>query len=134
MGGVGAWRERENERNNFAQQWDEQPQTNDDEDDDEDEEESEEEEEDEEGGEKGDRPIKLNKKERRQLEKEARAAREEVWGYDDDSAQVKRAKEEEAAMRDDDVSVLILYQITIRANRRKGVYYGHDAQDHEYRP
>lgn len=110
MGGVGAWRERENERANFGKQWDEPPPTNDDEDEDDDDEETSEEEE-EEGDErvdKGDRPIKLSKKEMRQLEREARVAREEVWGYDDDTAKVKKAKEEEAMMRDDDVSFHII--------------------------
>jgi Swi5-dependent recombination DNA repair protein 1 len=132
MGGVGAWRERENERGKFAQQWDEQPQKNDDSDE-EDVEESEEDEE--EGMENEDRPIKLSKKERRQLEKEARAAREEVWGYDDDSAKVKRAKEEEEAlMRDDDVGLYFLCHDAITTNMAIGVYYGHDAQDYERRP
>lgn len=111
MGGVGAWREREKERTNFGKQWDEPPPTNDDEDEDDDgEETSEEEEEAEEGDErvdKGDRPIKLSKKEMRQLEREARVAREEIWGYDDDTAKVKKATEEEAMMRDDDVSLHI---------------------------
>ncbi|QDS70962.1 hypothetical protein FKW77_007242 [Venturia effusa] len=106
MGGVGAWRERENERANFGKQWDEPPPTNDDDDDDDDEESSEEEEDEEEGDErvdKADKPIKLSKKEMRQLEKEARVAREEVWGYDDDTARVQKVKEEEEAMmRDDD--------------------------------
>ncbi|KAE9968217.1 hypothetical protein BLS_005964 [Venturia inaequalis] len=105
MGGVGAWRERENERANFGKQWDEPPPTNDDDDtDDDDEETSEEEEEDEEDErvDKADKPIKLSKKEMKQLEREARVAREEVWGYDDDTAKVKKAKEEEALMRDDD--------------------------------
>lgn len=106
MGGVGAWRERENERSNFGQQWDEPAPVNED-DDEESSEEDDEEGDEEEGDERvdrGDRPIKLSKKERRQLEKEARIAREETWGYDDDTAKVKKAKEEEALMRDDDVS------------------------------
>lgn len=107
MGGVGAWRERENERANFGKQWDEPPPTNDDEDTDENDEETSEEEEEEGDGrvDKADRPVKLSKKEMRQLEREARVAREEVWGYDDDTAKVKKAKEEEALMRDDDVSL-----------------------------
>ncbi|TLD38546.1 hypothetical protein E2P81_ATG01089 [Venturia nashicola] len=102
MGGVGAWRERENERASFGKQWDEPPPTNDDEDTDDEETSEEEEEERDERVEKADRPIKLSKKEMRQLEREARVAREEVWGYDDDSAKAKTAKEEEASMRDDD--------------------------------
>lgn len=136
MGGVGAWRERENEKANFGKQWDEPPPTNDDEDTDDDDEETSEEEE-EEGDErvdKGDRPIKLSKKEMRQLQREARVAREEVWGYDDDTAKVKKAKEEEALMRDDDVSYCVVQDWHDRTNSRVGIHDGHDAQNHEHRP
>jgi Swi5-dependent recombination DNA repair protein 1 len=105
MGGVGAWRERENERKNFAQQWDQEPaKKGGDSDDGDEEEEDEDEDEDEELEEGQERPIKLTAKERRQLEKEAMLAREESWDYDENSMEAKKAKEEEALMRDDDVS------------------------------